>query len=190
MKLLISPHADDETLFCAYTLMRERLKVVIVTDGYAQQAKDPRLDFTYIDRRLETMRAMSMLGLEVDFLEISDINFRDNLDIFEEILRSYNPSKVYAPMVEGGNEIHDLVGLTANKMFGGLVEYYSTYTKERPYPEAFTEIRPTEKERALKLKMLECYETQKNLSSTKIYFEYAKRKSEYRSLLCRIPASA
>ena len=190
MKLFISSHADDEVLFGAYTLMRERPKVVVVTDGYAQQKKNPSLEFTYIDRRMETMKAMSMLGLEVDFMGISDIDFKDSLGIFEEILGSYNPKKVYAPMVEGGNEIHDMVGLTANKIFGGLVEYYSTYTKDRPYPLALKEIIPTQKERELKIKMLDCYDTQKNLSSVKIYFEYAKRKNEYRSLLCRVPASA
>ena len=190
MKLFLSPHSDDETLFGAYTLMREKPKVIVVTDGYAQQKNNPSLNFTFIDRRAETMKAMSMLGLEVDFLEISDIDFESSLGIFKEILGSYEPSKVYAPMVEGGNEIHDLVGLTANKLFGGKVEYYSTYTKDRPYPQAFTEIKPTEKERELKIKMLECYETQKNLSSTKLYFEYAKRNSEYRSLLCSLPASA
>ena len=190
MKLFISSHCDDETLFGAYTLMRERPKVIVATDGYAQQKKNPSLNFTFIDRRMETMKAMSMLGLEVDFMEISDVDFRDSLGIFEEILGSYKPAKVYAPMVEGGNETHDIVGLTANRIFGGLVEYYSTYTKDRPYPQADIEIRPTDDERQLKKRMLNCYDTQKNLPSVKLYFEYAKRKSEYRSLLCSLPASA
>jgi len=33
MKLLLSPHNDDECLFAAYTLMREKPLVIVVTDS-------------------------------------------------------------------------------------------------------------------------------------------------------------
>lgn len=189
MKIFLSPHCDDETLFGAYTIMREKPRVLVVTDGHAQQAKDKRLKFTAIDRRLETMEAMAMAGVEVDFFEISDIGFEENLAMFREILGSYEAEKVYAPIIEGGNPIHDLVGAIAGEMFEN-VEYYSTYTKHRPYPYAEIAIVPDEEERALKLKMLDCYKTQKNLNSVKLYFEYAKRKPEYRSLLCSLSKTA
>jgi hypothetical protein len=36
VKVFLSPHHDDETLFGAFTLLRERPLVVIVTDSYVQ----------------------------------------------------------------------------------------------------------------------------------------------------------
>ena len=187
--ILLIPHNDDEVLFCAYTIMREKPNVIVITDSYVQQKRG--LKFSAFDRRMETKRAMDLVGVPVKFSgvrddEASNQNIREALKIIRE---NYNPELVYAPMVEGGNAIHDMVGEEATLVFKN-VEYYSTYTKTRAYPEADIEIKPTEAERELKLEMLECYDTQKNLSSVKLYFEYAKRNSEYRSLLCSLPKTA
>ena len=68
MKILISPHNDDETLFCSWTILREKPLVVIVTDSARQASKG----ITAEQRRAETKAAMDILGVEVRFLGIPD----------------------------------------------------------------------------------------------------------------------
>lgn len=192
MKIFLSPHNDDETLFGAYTIMREKPLVVIITDSHIQEDRG-ELYCDWITRRKETLKAMKIIGAEVAFLGIPDskISETEIRMALINVLEIGDPKelKVFAPMIEGGNPIHDMVGKVAGEMFEN-VEYYSTYTKTRAYPEADIEIKPTDHEWLTKLKMLECYNSQKNLHSTKIYFQYAERNNEYRSLLCCLPKTA
>ena len=55
MKLLLSPHNDDECLFAAYTLMREKPLVVIITDSDAHLVEG----ITAHQRREESRRAVN-----------------------------------------------------------------------------------------------------------------------------------
>src|ERR1044072_9645804 len=66
MKLLLSPHNDDECLFAAYTLMREKPLVIIVTDS------DLAEGVTAHQRREESTRACELLGVPVVFLGLKD----------------------------------------------------------------------------------------------------------------------
>jgi len=68
MKLLLSPHNDDECLFAAYTLMREKPLVIIVTDSDAQLAEG----ITAQQRREESIRACELLSVPVVFLGLKD----------------------------------------------------------------------------------------------------------------------
>jgi LmbE family N-acetylglucosaminyl deacetylase len=68
MNLLLSPHNDDECLFAAYTLMREKPLVIIVTDSDAHLAEG----ITAYDRREESRRACELLGVPVVFLGLKD----------------------------------------------------------------------------------------------------------------------
>jgi hypothetical protein len=38
VKLLLAPHNDDETLFAAYTCLRERPKVVVILRSFVRPA--------------------------------------------------------------------------------------------------------------------------------------------------------
>jgi len=104
-KLFLSPHNDDEALFGAFTIMREKPLVLIVTDSHIQYLRGDGI--TPGQRRLETQRAMKKLGVEIYFLDIPDDN------ITKEILTTAlntipygnirNAKVVFAPMIEGGN---------------------------------------------------------------------------------------
>jgi len=174
-KLFLSPHNDDEALFGAFTIMREKPLVLIVTDSHIQYLRGDGI--TPGQRRLETQRAMKKLGVEIYFLDIPDDN------ITKEILTTAlntipygnirNAKVVFAPMIEGGNRVHDIVGEVAHEMFSNVL-HYSTYTKDRPWPIGDIEIYPTQKERKLKNEILEEYHTQKNHPYNKVYFQFAR----------------
>lgn len=62
MKLFISPHNDDETLFGAFTILREKPMVVIVFDSYVQPSRG--LPYcSWQDRRRESVKALAELGI-------------------------------------------------------------------------------------------------------------------------------
>lgn len=142
--LLISPHCDDEALFC-WSILRKKPLVVIVCDGTTHY----KFGVTPEDRRKESLKAMGKLGLEVVFL-----GFREKELISEQLMyefkklkKEYRPDIVYAPELEGGNQDHDIVS-TASSVFN-YVEHYKTYTKD--------EITGTDK---APKEILDCYKSQ------------------------------
>jgi len=176
MNLFISPHNDDETLFGAFTLMREKPLVVIVTDSWIQANRG---DNNTADQRWEeTKAAMAMIGLSVIRLGIRD-------DIIsewhtEEKLRMFTGfNKVYAPAIQGGNPHHDLIGKIAQDIFGDKVIQYSTYAPGEFYTKGLVEIAPVGSELIVKEKMLTCYKSQLALEATKPHFEAVKDKPEW-----------
>ena len=178
-KIFLAPHNDDEALFGVFTIMRENPLVVIITDSYIQYLRGDGI--TAEQRRAETKKAMGKLGIETHFLGISDNGFTKEALI--EALRNApenikNAGLVFAPMIEGGDKIHDMVGEVANELFGNVL-HYSTYTKTRPYPTGDIEVKPTQEERKLKNEILEEYRTQRDHRFNKIYFQEARNRSEY-----------
>ena len=174
-KLAVIPHNDDETLFLAYTLIREKPLVLIVTDAHKHQKKFG--DWSGIlARRKETEEAMKILGVKVEFLGIpDDALYLDNLVIN---LEDYEVTgKVFAPALQGGNPEHDLVSEAAKKVWGDKVITYSTYTKTNLTPTGGEAIIPTKKEEELKNKALACYVSQ--LKINKPHFDAVKGKPEF-----------
>jgi LmbE family N-acetylglucosaminyl deacetylase len=173
--IFLSPHNDDETLFGAYTLIREKPLVLIITDGWIQFLRgDP---ITAIQRRKETERAMAILKCPVEFLGIKDTeltanNLRESLEPY----RVYD--KIYIPAVQGGNSQHDLVGLVAGELFR-VFRRYTTYTKTELWPKGTEEIIPTQEEKDLKNKALDCYQSQIRLGATRPHFDAVSGKSEW-----------
>ena len=166
-KLFLSPHNDDETLFGAYTIMREKPLVVICTDSYIEQERGD--DATTQQRIDETKKAMKLAGVEVEFLHIPDKSILDISLVMK--LREYKADIVYAPAIElGGNGTHNLVGEVADRMFKNVKHYmtygYTNYTKTK----GSELIIPTEKEKALKEKMLRCYPSQLKIKTTAPFF--------------------
>jgi len=178
-KVWLAPHNDDEALFGAFTIMREKPLVVIVTDSYIQYSRGDGI--TAKQRRLETKRAMKKLGVEIYFLGIPDDNLTKGIlvDVLNAAPEKIRKAKVvFAPMIEGGNRIHDIVGKVANEMFSNVL-HYSTYTKARPYPMGDIEVKSTQRERNLKNEILEEYHTQKTHKYNEIHFQMARNRSEY-----------
>ncbi len=173
MKLLVSPHNDDETLFGAFTLLREKCLVVVVFDGYVQGNRG--LPVTAEQRRKETDRACRILqagpcyqrspSLSPDY-GADFLGFRDDAPpAVEEItdwLLSYGAEAIYAPAWEpNGHPQHNLVACACDGL--PVVERYMTYT---PAGKSISN-RPVEIKDgswiALKHRALACYESQMNL---------------------------
>lgn len=176
MKLFIAPHNDDETLFGAFTLMREKPLVVIVTDSFVQQNRGENV--TADQRWEETLEAMKILGCPVLRLGIRD-DVIDEWMVKDKLGRFANFERIYAPAVQGGNPHHDLIGEAAKYLFGSRATQYSTYSKDALYIPGTFELVPTPEELDLKNKALECYKSQLALDATRPHFEAVKGKSEW-----------
>lgn len=176
MKLFLAPHSDDETLFGAFTLMREKPLVVVVTDSWIQFFRGENI---MADQRWsETVEAMKILGCPVIRLGIRD-DVIDEWSVKDKLSRFANFERIYTPAVQGGNPHHDLIGEVTKYLFGSRATQYATYDKESLYTQGNLEIVPTPEEIELKDKALACYVTQLNLEATKPHFEAVKGQSEW-----------
>lgn len=177
MKLLLSPHNDDECLFAAYTLMREKPLVIIVTDSDTQLAEG----ITAHQRRDESRRACELLGVPVVFLGLKDGTLeqqKGDLKRRLEPFASQSWARVYAPAVQGGHKDHDTVGDVVSSMFSP-VSYYATYAQGEFFTPAGREIEPTQEEVEHKNRALDCYSSQIQLPQNKFHFDAVRGKSEY-----------
>lgn len=177
MKLFISPHNDDEVLFGAFTLMREKPLVVIVTDSYIQPIRG-EVGCSARQRREETSKAMKLLGCPVFFAGLRD-DVLTNSDVISLLASFEGFEKIYAPAVQGGNPQHDMIGNAAIQVFGDKLVQYTTYTKTELWTPGNIEVVPTLEEKELKEKALWCYQSQIKLPSTKPHFEAVIDKSEW-----------
>lgn len=172
----IAPHNDDESLFGAYTLMREKPTVIVVTDSYIQPERGDK-GCTAEIRRQETIDAMALIGCPVVFLGIKDTELTE--ENLRARLRPFNPYAAYIPALQGGNAQHDLVSIVCSSLWGEKCEHYCTYTKTELYTTGAIEIKPTEEEMVIKDQMLICYKSQWELRSTLPHFQAVRRKSEW-----------
>lgn len=175
MKLLLSPHNDDECLFAAYTLMREKPLVIIATDSDVQEGLG--YGVTAGQRREESRRGCEVLGVAVVFLGLIDGHL-DETDLRERLapFTSFDWKRVYAPAIQGGHIDHDVLGKVASLIFPN-VDYYSTYLAGQFTPIGQRAIIPTSEEIDLKNKALDCYATQIRINPS--HFDGVRGKSEY-----------
>jgi len=158
---ILAPHPDDEILFTAYTIIRERPIVVILTFPTLQGNNG-------LERLTESLKAMSMLNAPVLFLNIPEDEFSEDR-LREELLKlGITDQKVHVPHLDGGHEHHDITHKVATEMFWN-VSYYRTYGKGETRAKGF-EVQATEAERILKRKAMDCYQTQINNPLTSHYF--------------------
>lgn len=171
MQILISPHNDDESLFACYTIMREKPLVVIVYNG--DQHSD-KFGIPVQERKHESAEAMKLLGVEVEYLNMSD--WGDDMDYYTMCsrLEKYKPDKVYAP-AKGKNPQHNLVSIVCDDTFKNVV-HYCTYDDDL-LQKGSIEIKPTKEEMELKNKCLDCYKSQLKINPH--HFEAVRNKSEY-----------
>ena len=173
MDLLLAPHNDDEALFTAYTILRLKPLVIIVTDSYRQLKRGTGI--TPEQRRAETIAAMKILGAPVTFLCIPDDELTD--EMLESRLSAMTDSFVYAPDLQGGNPDHDIVARVALKLWPKESILYSTYEKGNLNPSGGYAITPTEDEVKIKNLALEKYTSQ--LTINKHHFDAVSGKPEY-----------
>lgn len=179
-KLFLSPDSDDEGLFGSYIIMRNKPHVLVLLNGILHQKKHG------IDHRIrmeESKEACKLLGVEVNFMELSDENTDDNKLIFALRLLGFPDTKkfdqIFAPSLTGGNPNHDMVSRVAKELWGDRVLYYGTYSRNNFSPTGEMAINPTEEEKHLKEKVLQCYKSQIGLN--KPHFDAVKDRPEYLS---------
>ena len=124
--LFLSPHNDDETLFGAFTLLRDRPRVITVLRSFVQEQRGTGV--TYQEREAETQAALDVLGSpQWEQWTYSDAD--PSWPEIRERLASLDADRVYAPAVEqGGHEHHNAVGALADELWPGKVTFYTTYT--------------------------------------------------------------
>lgn len=181
MKVFLSPHHDDETLFGAFTLLRERPLVVIVTDSYVQFNRGDGI--TNEGRWTETHAAMEILGCEVNGLGVRDdrITFAAVVERLRERFDHRPIEAVYAPAIEHGHPHHDIIGEAALSVFRGKVPLlqYSTYSSRSPFysNHGAIEVKGTPRERELKALAMDVYRSQ--MARSWRHFTEADGKSEW-----------
>jgi LmbE family N-acetylglucosaminyl deacetylase len=151
MYLFLSPHCDDETLFGAYTIMRDKPLVAIYLSS--------------MERMQESAKAMKVLGAPLMFIESIDTMIFDEFDV------------VYAPAIEGGHPLHDEIGRKALEKWGDKVIQYSTYRSGSDLlPRGSIKVHATEDMKKKKIEALKCYVSQ--IKETPCHFEQ-DNKDEY-----------
>jgi LmbE family N-acetylglucosaminyl deacetylase len=162
---LLSPHPDDEILFTAYKIMREKPIVVILTFPTLQGENG-------YERIMESYKAMQLLGSPIMFLNIPEHEFSEER-LREELLKlGITDQNVHVPHLDGGHKHHDITHKVATEMFWN-VSYYRTYGKGETRAEGW-EVIATEEEQQLKRKSMDIYQTQINNPLTSHYFNTIK----------------
>lgn len=161
--------------------MREKPLIVLCTDSSIQPLRGD-VGCSAETRAAETEGACHLLGCQVLRLGI-----QDNLliHIFEDVFRKTlwqfdRDTPVYLPALQGGNVQHDLVSRVGSEYFRN-VTFYATYAKGEHFTPIGEPVIPTYEERQLKARALECYQSQRNLASTRPHFEAVKGQPEYLS---------
>lgn len=180
--LLLSPHNDDAVLFASFTLIRHQPRVITCFRSDVQEHRH-RFGVTFVERELEDVDAMIALGLDHHMLEQWPFLDSEPVEALRALIREKFAGlplglHVFAPAwEEEGHDQHNLVaeeadlrwGGAANRVEGGSLTYYMTYTQGRV--RSCGEPVPFENEWVpLKLRALACYESQLRLDSTAHHF--------------------
>ena len=185
MKLLISPHNDDETLFSAFTILQHRPHILIVYDSYTQPARGFN-ECSLFARRAETVAAMRELWddfdpeTELTFLGLSDA---DPVDIFQvsSALAPYlkRATQIWCPAFQRGghdqhNAVANAVGLNHSAQTFAHVYRYATYVRGRGktqptqvpgHESTIREVPPANGDHIRrKLRALACYKSQLDMT--------------------------
>jgi LmbE family N-acetylglucosaminyl deacetylase len=162
---VISPHPDDEVLFCAYKIMREKPIVVIVTHPTLQGDNGH-------ERLMESYKAMRLLGASILFLGIPEHELNETILRKKLEKLGIKSQRVIVPALDRGHPHHDLIHFVCTDMFWNI-EYYKTYGKGETRAIGW-EVEATKEEQELKQKAMNCYQTQINNPNTAHYFSTLK----------------
>ena len=157
MKILLAPHADDETLFAAMICLREHPWVMFCFDGAPRHGDRET-------RMREADAATRLLGCDLIALSTDHDHLRD-------ALTGYEPSHVWAPLPEdGGNSDHNIVGETARDLWPDRTTFYTTYTDAGRSTEG-VRVEPLPGWETLKRRAMSCYESQYSLPAMRPHFQ-------------------
>lgn len=115
--VLFSPHADDETLFAAFTIIRHRPRVVICFPSAG--------DYGATDTRTEESRAAVAILGGGPVEQWDGEALEDKMRALDAALR---PTLVFAPALHTSHRDHLATAVTAGTVFGNRVRYFHTYS--------------------------------------------------------------
>lgn len=162
--LFLSPHNDDESLFGAFIIQRERAHVVTVLRSFYQAERWPNSDCGFERREQETAQACA----ELEAASWDQWHYDDREppwpaihDLMAETGDELDPTVVYAPLPElGGHDHHNTIGELAASVYGDRVRFYPTYTRAGGRSELGERVDPAPGEIVGKLRALACYRSQ------------------------------
>lgn len=172
--LLLSPHADDESLFAAFTIIRHRPHVAICYPSPA--------DYGETATRLEeSRRAVALLGGgPVEQLPGVDLESTaaQLVPKFRELDGRIRPLRVFAPSDDTSHPDHAAVAQAAAIVFGDRLTHFQTYNFAGAVQGAIAKVRVgepvpfdagwSERKRAA----LACYKTQLAHPRARQFFEW------------------
>jgi LmbE family N-acetylglucosaminyl deacetylase len=152
-KLFFAPHPDDETLFGAYTILKEKPVVVVIKND--------------IPRMFEFMHAMEVLDAE--WMIVDSVSFVQGL----------KPDVVYVPQLNNCHPLHNKVTQDVMKYFreSEIIEYATYTSPDDLQPKGRTKVEATDEMKALKLKALDCYVSQRK--ATPVHFDLVNKDEYY-----------
>lgn len=158
--VLFSPHADDESLFAAYLIMRHRPRVIICHPSAG--------DYGDTDvRHAESRAACDILGARpVEQWAGGDLEAQ-----MRTLDAKMKPSRVFAPSAQASHPDHRAVAEAAAAVFGDRVTRFHTYDAAGKVragePVPFEAGWPERKRRALA-----CYQTQLAHPRARAFFDW------------------
>lgn len=168
MEVFVSPHADDEALFGAFTLLRHRPLVYVCF-----QSRRARHLCSLEQREAETAAAMEVLGCE--FVQPRIPCDPPDFEALEQQLLADFPSppdRVWAPLPEeDGNSQHNRTGELCAQLWPGRVSFYATYTGPGHRSRAGELVEPEPGWDVLKQAAMDCYVSQKTYVGTAYHWQ-------------------
>ncbi len=167
--VFVAPHNDDETLFGAFTLLREKPHVIVCLRSMVQELRG--CGITYRQREAETEAALRTLRVP-SWEQWEILDSEPDWELIGERLRRLDAGHVFAPAFEdGGHDHHNTIAELAARVFHGRLTAYLTYTHEKRSTNG--QLVPFESEWIeLKLMALLCYRSQILERSTRDHFLY------------------
>lgn len=146
--VLVAPHADDESLFACYQLIRLRAKVLVCLDSGLTRCR-------------EMEDAMDVLGRDWAMLRVPE-KTPNWIDVREGIASEMRQATtVIAPAFEdGGHEHHNQVARIVDSFGHPHVIRYRTYVRGQGRSTGGIQVVADGFERDLKLAALQCYQSQ------------------------------
>ena len=127
--LIIAPHADDETLGCAATILRarqegKRVSVIIVSDGsqsiQSATISPQQLAALRVDEAIAALNVLGVAREDIFFLEFPDSRLQEYSFKIAETLRYHigclRPAAIYAPYSIDGHQDHRAVAAAVDSL--------------------------------------------------------------------------
>lgn len=172
MNLCLSPHNDDETLFCSWTIIEHKPHVVVC---FKSQIQEDRGGPTAAVREAETNRALWWLGAPSwEQLATLDTDPDPSAKLYDDLVKlreRHDPQLVWAPYrEEGGHDQHNAVAGVALEVFEHRCRWYCTYVRGQGTRTRRVEVPFQPQWVATKLRAMACYASQIGVANTQFWF--------------------